>query len=160
MEPNPNSPSDDFERQLARTPRRAAPQDWRADILANAKAAAAARGLESPRSRADGPSSPHNPVLQLWAWLTGISPAWRALAAVWAVCFAVNHFIAEPPTGSLASRGDRGSLAPEQIAAARAQRAELLQLAGLSETRSPEPQPARPPGPRSALRRPERPTFG
>ncbi len=151
---------DDFEQQLARTPRRAAPPEWRADILANAHAAAAARGIESPRSRADGPSSPHNPVLQLWDWLTGISPAWRALAAVWAVCLTVNHFTSSPPTGSLASRGDRGSLAPEQIAAARAQRAELLQLAGLAEPRSPEPQPARPPGPRSALRRPERPSFG
>jgi len=99
-------------------------------------------------------------LLQLWVWLTGVSPAWRALAAVWAVCLTVNHFTSSPPTGSLASRGDRGSLAPEQIAAARAQRAELLQLAGLVETRSPEPQPARPPGPRRALRRPERPSFG
>jgi hypothetical protein len=151
---------DDFERQLARTPRREAPPEWRAVILANANAAATGRGLESPRSRADGPSGPTNPVLQLWDWLTGISPAWRALVAVWAVCLAVNHYVAEPPTGSLASRGDRGSLAPEQIAAARAQRAELLQLAGLSETRSPEPQPARPPGPHSGLRRPERPSYG
>ena len=160
MEPTPDQPLDDFERQLARTPRRAAPPEWRADILANAHAAAAARRLESPRFRADGLSSPTSPVLQLWAWVTGISPAWRALAAVWAVCLTVNHFTSSPPTGSLASRADRGSLAPEQIAAARAQRAELLQLAGLSEPRSPEPQPARPPGPRSALRRPERPSFG
>ncbi len=160
MEPTPDQPLDDFERQLARMPRRAAPPEWRADILAKADAAAAARGPERPRSRADAPSSPSNPVLQLWAWLTGISPAWRALAAVWAACLAVNHFIAEAPTGLLASGGDRGSLAPEQIAAARAQRAELLQLAGLSEPRSPDPQPARPPGPRSALRRPERPSFG
>ncbi len=151
---------DDFEQQLARTPRRAAPPEWRADILANAHAAAAARRLESPRSRADGPSRAHSPLLQLWVWLTGISPAWRALAAVWAVCLTVNHFTSSPPTGSLASRGDRGNLAPEQIAAARAQRAELLQLAGLVETRSPEPQPARPPGPRSGLRRPERSSFG
>lgn len=151
---------DDFEQQLTRTPRRAAPPEWRADILAKAHAAAVARRLESPRSRADGLSRAHSPLLQLWDWLTGISPAWRALAAVWAVCLTVNHFTSSPPTGSLASQGDRGSLAPEQIAAARAQRAELLQLAGLSEPRSPEPQPARPPGPRSALRRPERPSFG
>ena len=155
---------DDFEQQLARTPRRAAPPEWRADILANAHAAAAARGPESPRSRGDGPSSPHNPVLQLWAWLTGISPAWRALAAVWAVCLTVNHFTSSPPTGSLASRGDLGRLAPEQIAAARAQRAELLQLAGLSEPEPAEPphplRPPGPPGPRSALRRNERPSYG
>ncbi len=160
MEPTPDQPLDDFERQLARTPRRAAPPDWRADILANAHSAAAARGIESPRSRADEPSSPHNPALQLWAWLAGISPAWRALAAVWAVCLTVNHFTSSPATGSLASRGDRGSLAPEQIAAARAQRAELLQLAGLSEPEPAEPPPLRPPGPRSSLRRHGRPSYG
>ena len=158
MDPNPKIPSDDFERQLARTPLRGAPTEWRADILANATAAA--HGLESPRSRDAGVSDPRGLGLRLWAWFEAISPAWRTLAAVWTVCLAVNQLTCSPPTGSLASRGDRGSLAPEQIAAARAQRAELLQLAGLSEPRPPEPQPARPPGPRSCLGRPERPHYG
>ena len=156
--PDPMNAPDDFERQLARTPLRGAPKNWRAEILANATAAA--RGMESPRSRGAGISGPRGLGLRLWAWFDAISPAWRTLAAVWIVCLAVNRLTSSPPTGSLASRGDRGSLAPEQIAAARAQRAELLQLAGLSEPRPPEPQPARPPGPRSCLGRPERPHYG
>ena len=152
-----NAP-DDFERQLARTPLRGAPTEWRADILANA--AAAARGLESPRSRDAGFSAPRGLGLRLWAWFDAISPAWRTLAAVWIMCLAVNRLTTDTPSGPLAVNGDIGRIPAAQVAAARAQRAELLQLAGLAETRSPEHQPARPPGPRSCLRRPERPQYG
>ena len=84
---------------------------------------------------------------------------WRSLAAVWAVGLAVNHFSTDAHDA-----GSPGSirLVPEQVAAARAERAELLVLAGLRE---PEPEPAErphvvPPRPRSSLPLTNRPNFG
>lgn len=99
-------------------------------------------------------------MVQLRAWLGGISPAWRMLAAVWALCLTVNHFTNNPASGALAARGELRQLAPEQIAAARAQRTELLLLAGLTDPEPPAPPRQRAPRPHSSLRRSERPACG
>ena len=145
------NPPDDFEQQLARRSRRAAPAPWRTEILSAANAASQRALAPTP-----APTSLVSLAPLFLAWVNGFSPAWRALAGVWIVCLTVNHLTNDAPAGTLASRFDSGRLAPEQVAAARAQRRELLQLAGLTEPEPAEPPVARPPGPRSSLRRNER----
>ncbi len=141
MKPNNPPPADDFEERLAQVPRRATPSAWRAEILSAAKSAPRS-ALPAPRSSLPG---------QFLAWWGGLSPAWRTLAAVWIVCLTINHFTgaksSESPAGSFAYTG----FAPEQLAAVRAQRREMLQLAGLTEPEPAEPPPARLPRPRSSL---------
>jgi len=78
---------------------------------------------------------------------------------VWAVGLAVNHFSADA-RGAGSAVNVR--LVPERVAAARAERAELLVLAGLRE---PEPEPVErprvmPPRPRSSLPLTNRPNLG
>ena len=134
MNPNRPTPPDDFEEHLAQVPRRTAPAEWRAKILSAVKS--------TPRSALPD---------RLLAWWGGLSPAWRMLATVWIVCLTINHFTgtapAEPSLGGFAY----ARLAPEQIAAVRAQRREMLQLAGLTEAEPAEPPVPRLPRPRSSL---------
>lgn len=143
--------NDDFENQLARRSLRAAPTDLRAQVLTAANSA---------------PWTPNRPAnsasakATFWRWLTSQSPAWPALATVWLLCLSVNYL-----SGSGGDRTTRGSLAPEQLAAARAQRAELLQLAGLGDAELTDPPAAKPPRntpprPHSSLRRSSRPGYG
>jgi hypothetical protein len=73
------------------------------------------------------------------------------LAAVWFICLTINHFTTAAPAESSANHFVSVRLAPEQIAAVRAQRREMLQLAGLAEPEPAEPPPARLPRPRSSL---------
>jgi len=148
--------NDDFENQLGRIPRRTAPPAWRAEIMT---AASSATPKHSPFPET-GRSSAPGFMVQLRAWLGGISPAWRMLAAVWALCLTVNHLTNNPTYGALAARGELRRLAPEQIAAARAQRTELLLLAGLADPEPPAPPRQRAPRPHSSLRRSERPACG
>lgn len=143
-------PPDDFEQQLARAPRRSAPADWRAEILSHANAAS-----HRPAAKTLAPARvPASFLLVFPLWLRELSPAWSALAALWIICLAVNHFTGDALTESPASRFASGRLAPEQLAAVRAQRQEMLQLAGLVEPEPAEPPRPRPPGPRSSLRTP------
>lgn len=148
--------NDDFEKQLGRIPRRTAPPAWRAEILTAADSATP----KHSSFRETRPSSSTGAMLQLRVWLGGISPAWRMLAAVWALCLTVNHFTSNPTSGTLAARGELRRLAPEQIAAARAQRTELLLLAGLADPEPPAPPRLRAPRPHSSLRRSEGPACG
>lgn len=148
MKPNNPPPADDFEQHLARVPRRATPAEWRADILREAKSATPS-ALSVPRSPLPDPRS--SLPGQFLAWWGGLSPARRTLAAVWIVCLTVNHFTGATPSDSAAGSFAYTRLAPEQIAAVRAQRREMLQLAGLTEPEPAEPPPTRPPRPRSSL---------
>ena len=154
MKPNDPKPADYFEQHLAHVSRRAAPAGWRSEILSAAKSAAPS-ALSSPRSPLTAHRSPRPQASsfpgQFLAWLGGLSPAWRTLAAVWIVCLTINHFTWPTPSGSSANHFATGRLAPEQIAAARAQRREMLQLAGLMDPEPAEPPPSRTPRPRSSL---------
>ena len=142
-------PPDDFEQLLAQVPRRPAPTDWRTEILSRANAAS---HRTSAKTSAHARTSTFLPQF-LPLWLRELSPVWSALAALWIICLAVNHFTGDALTKSPASRFAIGRLAPEQLAAVRAQRQEMLQLAGL-EAEPAEPPRSRPPGPRSSLRTP------
>ena len=142
--------NDDFEQQMARCRLRPAPENLSESLLA---------ALRPRLENARPPAVPVGPVEQIRIWLSGISPVWRSLAAVWAVGLTVNHFSADAQ-----GAGSTGNvrLVPEQVAAARAERAELLVLAGLRE---PEPEPVErprvvPPRPRSSLPPTNRPNLG
>ncbi len=142
--------NDDFEQQMANCRLRPAPENLSETLLA---------AIRPQLANARSPAVPVGWVEQIRIWLSGISPVWRSLAAVWAVGLAVNHFSTDAHDA-----GSPGSirLVPEQVAAARAERAELLVLAGLRE---PEPEPAErphvvPPRPRSSLPLTNRPNFG
>jgi hypothetical protein len=141
MNPNRPTPPDDFEEHLAQVPRRTAPAEWRAKILSAAKS--------TPRSALPAPRSPL--PNRLLAWWGGLSPAWRTLATIWIVCLTINHFTGTAPAEPAAGGFAYARLAPEQIAAVRAQRREMLQLAGLTEPEPAEPPPPRLPRPRSSL---------
>jgi len=131
--------NDDFENQLARYRLGAAP-----DHLAETLIAAARPHLAPPpRSR-----QPIASILRLWARLFSVSPAVRALAAVWVIGLGVNAFVG---SGLRAGASVASHPGPELWIEMRAQRAQLLELAGLPEAnRNPPPRPSQP-RPRSEL---------
>lgn len=143
MEPTPDQPLDDFERQLARTPRRAAPPDWRADILATATRSA--RGLENPPVSVAA-------ALSWWHRLLLRFPlATAGFTAVWAFVF-----LSDNVDRRLNGRSESPSalVSREQLAQVRAQRAELWQLAGLDERPTAASEPRSVDRPRGAAPRP------
>jgi hypothetical protein len=131
--------NDDFENQLARYRLGAAPDHLAETLIA------AARPHLAPPSRSRQPIAS---IVRLWASLLNVSPAVRALAAVWVIGLGVNAFVGSGfhRGMSVASRPE-----PEQMIELRSQRAQLLELAGLPETyRNPPPRPSQP-RPRSEL---------
>ncbi len=83
---------DDFEQQLQRQPLRLVPPDWRAEILAAARAGAA------PPAPVSAPRASFLSTLprRLSAWLWPHPAAWAGLAAVWIFVFAVDFSIRGP----------------------------------------------------------------
>jgi hypothetical protein len=126
---------DDFENQLERQSFRAAPAEWRAEILQ------AARASVSPRAPRLAP-----PALPWWReWLWPSPQAWAGLAAVWLVIVGLNATIASRST-EMAKQPPKPS--PEAETTLAAQRRELARL--LDNFSEPTPAPkAGPPGPRS-----------
>jgi hypothetical protein len=82
---------ENFEQHLSRQPLRQIPHEWRADILAAARAAQPSRHLS--------PVTHHSWLSTLNSQLSTLfwphSKAWAALAAVWIVIFAVNFSMRE-----------------------------------------------------------------
>ena len=142
--------ADPMEARLARQPLRSVPAAWRAEILAQARAEA---GSEVPR-RARAQTRGESP-----GWLEGFllrfPVAWAGFAAVWLFIFAANS-TDRWLNGAVAATPQ--AMSAEQIAAARAQRAELWTLAGIEPPGLRETEPADRPRnpvlrPRSSLRR-------
>lgn len=150
---NPNL--DEFEQRLAACRLRPAPGEVQEDVL---------RALRQERQRRDAASTRREMVaVSRWNalafWVRGISPAWRVLGAVWVVGLTLNALCR---TSTPAEFGRSTPMSPEQIAAERAVRVEMMVLAGLRE---PEPEPAEPPRvvaprPRSSLKSVQRPSYG
>ncbi len=79
--------SDDFEKQLQRTPLQPPPAAWRAEILAAAHA----------NIRSTTASIPEAGLLASWrALLARIPLAWGAVAALWLVIIGVNSLMSGP----------------------------------------------------------------
>jgi hypothetical protein len=141
---------DEFEARLARQPLRAAPPELRAQVLAAVQEKAVGASPCHPQ-RLPGETAHSSPGWLDWLLARFPIPA-IGIAAVWAFVFftadvdrRLNGNLAQAPV----------TVSREQIAEARAQRAELWQMAGLDELRprltSPAPTPA-PPRPRSQVR--------
>lgn len=98
--------SDDFEQRLQRQPLRPLPPEWRADILAAARAGT----VPSPL-----PPRPSSLVCLLRDWLWPHPLAWGALAAGWALVVVLNSAAGGPVLTAM------GPLPPSAVAwAARA----------------------------------------
>ncbi len=128
--------SDDFEKKLERQPMRAVPPAWRAEILREARLAAAAQEDEGP--------------VAWWHELLWPRPmAWGSLAAAWAI-IAILH-TATPATPTLvAHQTPSSSETMQRFSEQRRQLAVLLDLS--AETAA--PQRSKPSGPRSELAMP------
>lgn len=126
---------DDFENQLQRQPLRAAPSEWRAEILQ------AARASVSPRASRLAPNA-----LPWWReWLWPSPQAWAGLTAVWLVILGLN---ATTSSQSVEIAKQTSKPSPEVESTLAAQRRELARL--LDNFSEPTPAPkAGPPGPRS-----------
>jgi hypothetical protein len=124
---------DDFENQLQRQPLRAAPAEWRAEILQ------AARSASPPRAPRLAP--PASPWWREWLWPS--PQAWAGLAAAW-IAIAVLKGVSS--RNEMAKQTPKPSPETETILAA--QRRELARL--LDNLNEPTPKPRTgPPGPRS-----------
>ncbi|HAB19668.1 MAG TPA: hypothetical protein DCE44_24945 [Verrucomicrobiales bacterium] len=140
-----------FEGRLSRLPMRSVPSGWRGESLAAANAIAS---TEKPVSRA--------PAAWLENHFSRFPVAWAGLAAIWVFILAANR-TDRWLNGAIAYQAPR--LSAEQVAALRAQRAELWALAGLDREGTAERQPADRPRdparrPRSELRRTSDPNLG
>ena len=131
--------NDDFEHQLARFRPDAAPERLAETIFS------AARPHLLPAHRRTKTDAW---LIWIWKQFQNTSPAARALAAIWFVCLGINYLVGSGLEG-FSPDGTRPT--PEQIAEMRAQRAQLIELAGLPAPRPIRaPQPSAP-GPRSEL---------
>lgn len=152
--------SDPFEDQLARTPRRELPPEWRSEILL-AAAEATATTTTRPRS-----SHPAGPSWWMGLWLRLPVPT----VGFGAACVLTVLLSTVDPWGSDPMHTVSRPISREQIAAARAERNELLQAFYLvdggneppseSKPRSERLRPAILPRPRSDRRSPEDDGFG
>jgi len=126
---------DDFESQLQRQPLRAAPAEWRTEILQ------AARVSVSPRTSHLAPHT--SPWWREWLWPS--PQAWAGLAAVWLVILGLNATTASRSI-EIAKQSPKPPSEVETSLAA--QRRELARL--LDNFSEPTPRPKTgPPGPRS-----------
>jgi hypothetical protein len=133
-EPDSMNPGD-FEKQLERRPLRPVPAEWRAEILAAAKTAAAPQLVPAPK-RSGGGSTLNS---QLSAFLRPCPQAWAGLAAIWLVILAVNFSASDkkPMLAQAAPPPSRDTLRMVQE--------QRRMLAQLLEPRNPPP--AEPPKP-------------
>lgn len=110
---------DDFEQQLRRQPLNPPPANWRAEILRQARMAAAA----------DSPATQPGLIAQLREWLWPHPGAWATLAAIWLVLLMVHRQTESAiQSGMIASGAD-----PREVIEAFAQRQRATErlLAGL-----------------------------
>ena len=122
---------DDFESRLQRQPLRQTPPDWRAEILAAAHGAQAARH-PSPVTRHLKLSRPSSILHSLSSLLWPHPKAWAGLAAVWIFIFAVN-FSMRDASPRLAEKSAPPS--PEVIVELRKQQKLYAELMGPREER-------------------------
>lgn len=124
----PGEPKDALELRLARQPLRSAPADLRGEVISAARRALPVAASSEPLSRRSASTARK---AFFWEWLFLRFPlASGGLAACWLVAW----------LGASADRWVNGAVAakpvivsPEQVAEARAQRAELFQLAGFDD---------------------------
>jgi len=122
-EPNP------FERRLSRQPLRPVPGDWRADILAAARAAQTPARVGRP-----APQSWFATVCQqLSAFLWPHPKAWAGLAAVWVFILVLNISIRDDSVPRPVAKAVPSS--PEVIVELRQQQKLFAELVGSSEPR-------------------------
>ena len=160
----PSAEPDALERRLAGTPPRPAPAELRAAVLRAAADVGQAASLPGAASGSAALSAPSAPP-RWWEWLfTRFPLATGGLAACWLMAW----------LGGSADRWLNGPVAAapvrvsaEQVARAKAERAELRQLAGLEDApmanfghRPVPPSPAVPPRPRGDRRRSRDDGFG
>jgi hypothetical protein len=100
-----------FEEKLSEQPLRATPAAWRAEILREARTAAAQQNME--------PTA----VTGWRSWLWPAPRAWAALAACWVVLLAVQLFVGTPAATAVAQVD-----APRLALALEAKRHTLLEL--------------------------------
>ncbi len=101
----------EFEKKLTEQPVRAVPAAWRAEILREARTAAAQQRLETPAATG-------------WrSWFWPAPRAWAALAACWVVLLAVQLFVGAPAATAAAPVD-----APRLALALEAKRRALLDL--------------------------------
>jgi len=125
--------NDDFETQLARYQLRAAPDQLAETLFASARPHLAPLRRSRPSI---------SWMVHLWASLLNVSPAARALAAVWVVGLGINALVGAGFHRQMPVASRPG---PEQMIEMRAQRAQLLELADLAEVdRNPPPRPSQP----------------
>jgi len=132
--------ADDFEKKLQRQPLRRVPDDWRGEILRNARAEAG-RPENGPLVRAG---------LKVWQEL--ILPcrrAWAGLAAVWLLIWGINAGLSSGPGPSPAMRT---ATAPAALETLKEQRRVLAELIPPADNQ-PADAPRRTPQPRSDRRR-------
>jgi len=115
---------DDFEQHLREQPIRRVPQDWRAEILAAARAAAPAH----PTSRVPRRSFLSTLHSQLSALLWPHPKAWAGLAVAWVFIFAMNFSMHD--TGSAAVVKKSAPPSAEIVAELKQQRLLFAELVG------------------------------
>ena len=139
--------TEDFEKRLQRQSLRQVPAEWREDILAAARQAAAAH--HAPRTtRHSRPSLLSTLNAQLSAILWPHPAAWAGLAAAWLVITGL-HLATGEASPRLARRAS--PLSPQVCLTFREQERLLAELLGPRETPVAERPKPTPPRPRSEL---------
>jgi hypothetical protein len=133
---------ENFEQHLSRQPLRQVPQEWRADILAAARAAQPLRHL-SPVTRHSWLSTLNSQLSTLF-WPH--PKAWAGLAAVWIVIFAVNFSMRET-SSQVAEKSTPPS--PEVIVELKKQQLLFAELVGQVQLQDADRQKLFVPKPRS-----------
>lgn len=132
-----NGPS--FEERLRRQPLKAAPPEWRAEILAAASQAAPARATTNTCWGA-------TLRRQLSAILHPYPKAWATLAVTWVVIL-ILHLAAREPSPVAVARNQEPS--PETTTELRQQKKLLAELLGANEPSAADREPVLAPKPRS-----------
>ena len=135
---------DDFEQFLKSQPLRAAPPEWRAEILATAKKPVK---TSAPRS-----------WLHIWLWPSPY--AWGALAAIWVAIFILNS--AAQPGRSLTPQSGPAPTVDEMVALLNEHRRELDEFMPKEKVVMTTPAPtvkAASPGACLTPREPEQPQY-
>jgi len=142
---NPDAPSE-FERRLQRQPPQTLPPAWRAEILAAAVQAAAAR----PQPR----DSSQRPILvDFLAQIFWPHPrAWAGLAALWLLIAALDFSAREPARPDLARRAPPAAPSPQLRQMLQQQEQMFAELLGPAEKPRSAPHTSQADRPRSQRR--------